>query len=38
MHDECFGADSTETSAMKCAAGLVVRFVDTLQIRLAGAG
>ena len=38
MRDECFGADSTETSAMKCAAGSVVRFVDTLQIRLAGAG
>jgi hypothetical protein len=38
MRDECFGADSTETSAMRCAAGSVVRFVDTLQIRLAGAG
>jgi hypothetical protein len=38
MRDECFGADSTESSAMKCAAGSVVRFVDTLQIRLAGAG
>jgi hypothetical protein len=38
MRDECFGADSTETSAMKCAAGSVVRFEDTLQIRLAGAG
>jgi hypothetical protein len=38
MRDECFGADSTEASAMKCAAGLVIRFADTLQIRLAGAG
>lgn len=38
MRDECFGVDSTEVSAMKCAAGSVVRFEDTLQIRLAGAG
>ena len=38
MRDECFGADSTETSAMKCSAGAVSRFGDTLQIRLSGAG
>lgn len=38
MRDECFGADSSETSAMQCATGFVDRFGDTLQIRLAGAG